>query len=415
MNYTLQSLMQAAGCAKWPERWQEIFDTAMARYDQAGCSAARPELYLELQEKYGCFPEYLDVYTKVAAQVATKEPLARLLVLLDEAMRDRAHIRKDLTQFAYPTPPAGEDPLPYTMLPGLALGNVLEPTAQKLAARGIPRTQIVDCLTRITQGVNSYKWHHNNQLGYDLFGWAQRYLDAELFYFNGIGVELNCRGCGLGRVFCNAEDKQVILADNVTVHKSGYALGSACCTDPEGAFLAEVTQTDTHWEGHPVLPDGRVDTATVRLPKGEWQQLLDAQTPVLGLHIDRGTSLAPAVIEGRLEEICRFLDTHFPEVTTRIFTCVSWLMDPQLQQFLSEDSNIVQFQKRFRVAPRICKGRGVFFFIFDLPDEVQPDLESLPTTSSLQAGVVAQYKAGKAIYELPGYYLHRPLAKADTQ
>ena len=84
-----------------------------------------------------------------------------------------------------------------------------------------------------------------------------------------------------------------------------------------------------------------------------------------------------------------------------------------MQSFLNENSNIVHFQKRFRCLPRVCNGKGVFFFIYSIPNEQEPDLDALETKSSLQAGIVAHYKAGKYIFELPGYFLVRPVEEAE--
>ena len=47
----------------------------------------------------------------------------------------------------------------------------------------------------------------------------------------------------------------------------------------------------------------------------------------------------------------RFFARHFPEDDYRVATCGSWLLDEQLAEYLPETSNIVQFQRRFRLVP----------------------------------------------------------------
>ncbi len=408
MQYTLESLMQAVGCPRWPARWQEIFAKAMATYDQEGCFLANEGFYDALQEKYGCFPQNLEYFKQAAQQVAGDEALGRFLTLLALATQDRSQICQDAKEFTRPVPPAGKDPLGYNMVCGLALCGVIEYAANQMQARGIPQEFIDQNLRAIDRVINGFKLRYNGQAGFDLFGWSQRNIDGVLFYFDGLGLEINCGRGGLGCVYQNAAGEQMILADDVKIHHSGYALGSAGCLDEENAFEAKITETDTHYIGHPVLPDGRTDREQIELAKAEWQLLLGRDTPTLGLHINRGTDFSPANIERRLDLMCRFLDAYFPEIKTRIFTCVSWLLDPQMQSFLGENSNIIQYQKRFRCLPRVCNGKGVFFFIYSIPNEQEPDLDALETKSSLQKGVVAHYKAGKYIYELPGYFVCNP-------
>ncbi len=407
MRYTLETLMNAVGCPKWPARWQDIFDTAMDEYDQSGCFLADPVFYDRLQETYRCFPKYLDIYKQAAEQAAEDEALGRFLTLLALATRDRINIKQDVLTFERPVPPKGKDPLGYNMVCGLALCGVIEYAAETMTKRGVPQEHIDYSLHAITNAVGGHMSRHNGQAGFDLFGWSQLYVDGVLFYFDGMGLELHCDRGGLGRVYQNAAGEQMILADDVRIHRSGYAFGSAGCTDEEDSFTATIAETDTHYIGHPVLADGRTDCEQIALSKDEWSLLLGPDTPTLGLHINRGADFSPAAVERRLDCMCHFLDTYYPEIQPRIFTCISWLLDPQMQSFLNENSNIVSFQKRFRYLPRVCNGKGVFFFIYSIPNEQEPDLDTLETKSSLQAGIVSHYKAGKYIYELPGYFVAR--------
>ncbi len=408
MNFTLEGLMQAVGCAKWPERWQEIFATATKTYEQEGCRLANPQFYADLQAKYNCFPDHLEHYMQAARQVAADEPLARFLTLLDIAVQDRRNIREDIKNFTRPVTPEGKAPLGYDMICGLALCGSIDYAARRLQGKGVPQEHIDYSLQSITKPVAGFMKRYGGRPGYDLFSWSQRYIDGDLFYFNGLGMELNCGRGGLGCVYQNQSGEQIVLADDVTLHRSGYALGSAGCTDEAGAFTAKITETEAEYIGHPVLADGRTDRETIALPKKEWTLLLGPDTPTIGLHINAKADLSPRAVEHCLETMCSFLDRYFPEVQTRIFTCISWMMDPQMQSFLSENSNIVQFQKRFRYLPRVCAGKAVFFFIYNIPNDVEPNLDTLATDSSLQRGIVAHYKSGKYIYELPGYFLCAP-------
>ncbi|MEV6169949.1 acyltransferase domain-containing protein [Streptomyces sp. NPDC051954] len=71
----------------------------------------------------------------------------------------------------------------------------------------------------------------------------------------------------------------------------------------------------------------------------------------LNLHIcDFHGPLSPAACDRSLALAREFFARHYPEERWQVAVCHSWLLDPQLKQYLSGDSNIVRFQERFRVA-----------------------------------------------------------------
>ncbi|MER7679259.1 acyltransferase domain-containing protein [Streptomyces sp. NPDC096934] len=73
--------------------------------------------------------------------------------------------------------------------------------------------------------------------------------------------------------------------------------------------------------------------------------------PCLSLHIaDFRGPLSPAACERSLALAREFFARHYPEERHEVAECHSWLLDPQLGRYLPADSNIMRFQKRFRVA-----------------------------------------------------------------
>ena len=58
-------------------------------------------------------------------------------------------------------------------------------------------------------------------------------------------------------------------------------------------------------------------------------------------------------------------------------------MDPQLDEMLGEDTNIVKFSKRFHRLTRKSDGRGVFDFVFRIEDE-EIDIQHLPEHTTLE-------------------------------
>ena len=132
MKYTLESLMQEVGCAKYPPRWVEIFDTVMGDFDKNGCPLTDPAYYDELQKTYGVFDKHLSVYKAAAAAVAKREDLSRFLSLLAAMVADRANCKADLKELSVPYV---QGDVAVNMLTGLALCAALPYTAELVKKR----------------------------------------------------------------------------------------------------------------------------------------------------------------------------------------------------------------------------------------------------------------------------------------
>nr|AGS49777.1 hypothetical protein [uncultured bacterium esnapd15] len=125
-------------------------------------------------------------------------------------------------------------------------------------------------------------------------------------------------------------------------------------------------------------------------------------TPHLGLHIpEEGGPLLPEVYADSLRRARPFFDKHFPEHGARITSGTSWMLDPQLKEYLPEDSHIVQLS-RFWTLTDSEPGPGdaalehgddsILEFVFRYNG--QP-LDDLPQRTSMERAVVAHLKAGR--------------------
>ena len=87
-------------------------------------------------------------------------------------------------------------------------------------------------------------------------------------------------------------------------------------------------------------------------------------------------------------------------------------MDPQLEEFVGKDANIVRFGKRFR---KICvksAGQAVFYFVYLVPSGTVPEVDSLPENTRLERAMKAHYQSGKVVYEMFGYFFPEVNRKA---
>jgi hypothetical protein len=116
--------------------------------------------------------------------------------------------------------------------------------------------------------------------------------------------------------------------------------------------------------------------------------------PALGVHIPGYLGpFPPEACDASFAQARAFFTRHYPAERYRFATCHSWLLDPQLADYLPPTSNIIQFQQRFRSAYTPDYGdRGTLDFVFRGPDR---PLDELPQRTTLERAVVKHLRDGK--------------------
>ncbi|WP_033342032.1 acyltransferase domain-containing protein [Catenuloplanes japonicus] len=117
----------------------------------------------------------------------------------------------------------------------------------------------------------------------------------------------------------------------------------------------------------------------------------------ISLHIPESGPLSPAAITDSLDRARAFFPRHFPGEPYTEFACGSWLLDPQLREYLPEDSNIVRFQRRFALEPYVepeglDADTEVLRFVFR---SLTTPLDRLPRDTVLQRAVIDHLRAGR--------------------
>jgi len=123
--------------------------------------------------------------------------------------------------------------------------------------------------------------------------------------------------------------------------------------------------------------------------------------PALGIHIPESGPLTPDACDDSLAQARPFFARHFPETPTRFALCTSWLLDPQLADYLSPDSNIVRFGRRFTLVGDGYDGDAdVLRFVFH---RIAPRIDDLPQRTTLERAIVAHLRAGKHWHDRTGW------------
>ncbi|WP_152363963.1 acyltransferase domain-containing protein [Microlunatus speluncae] len=173
--------------------------------------------------------------------------------------------------------------------------------------------------------------------------------------------------------------------------------------------MSEVGWMSNHFQGRlyqlgrlqfELVPLGRTTSAEVRaggVPAEPGDPAIAVHIPDYCGPIDDGAcaeSFAAAL---------EFFPRHFPDHRPIVFTCHSWLLDPQLAERLPADSNITAFQRRFTITHRRADidDAGAFLFVFGTRDV--DARAGLPRRSSLQRALIDHLDNGGHWYGGAGW------------
>lgn len=118
----------------------------------------------------------------------------------------------------------------------------------------------------------------------------------------------------------------------------------------------------------------------------------------LAVHIPEAGPLLPVLVDESLAAAGRFFSVRECDSgRPLIATCRSWLLDPQLTEYLPEDSNIVRFQRRFQLLPGSEPGdRDVLEFVFRVDaGAAGVELGALPQRTTMERAAVDHLRAGR--------------------
>ena len=130
--------------------------------------------------------------------------------------------------------------------------------------------------------------------------------------------------------------------------------------------------------------------------------LFGKEEVALSVHItDFSGPLSPTACDASFALVKSFFNTYFPETPARIAVCDSWMLDPQLDEYMTPRSNIIQFKNRFNLAyvPE-PNNRGIQQFVFGMLDA---EIDELPQATSLERAVVEHIVSGKHWHGAAGW------------
>lgn len=396
----ISEFMKKIGCEKYPPRWSGFFDEACSDFEKNGCELLNPEYYDELHRKYGMLSEFLDVYKLCAREISKNKELSLYLHLWKRAMQDRDRIMDDVYSYSLPSVPEGLDPIAVNLLLGLAICSGADYCYNKLVSLNIPGHMIYEIMKKPEAGTKRYFDRNNGKYGYSLFSWYQLAIDAKLYDVNRFQIEINSPFGFNVKVYKNTKGECITLADGLDVHSSGHILGTLFFEDEKNSWHASVTKEEGYICGYTFGEDALVKKELIRLPEDEWTLALSKDDPVIILHIPAQGKFTPEIVDESLKDIKKFIKEYFPDYKYKALATSSWFFDPQNEQLLPPESNILKFARRFNRFTVKDWGKSAFSFVYQTDN---PVIEKLPENTSLQRAMKKHFLQGKTIYNVGGY------------
>jgi len=282
--YSLDSLMHDLNIKNYPSAWEDILDEAVNAYKELD---VLKDSYIDyLNNKYDAFPKYYDLLKKAAAEIRSNEKLAVFTSLLCIAMRDRENIANQLDELDLPTAQDGECTVGYDLCAIFPFLQFADDMASYLEKRDVPKDVIVSTIREfedfISEGTPMYDRPLMNKI---YLVWGQLFIDHKIIRIERFNLEF-CDECHMhAKVFRDSKGEIITLVDNLRIHKSGYALGSAGYEDENGSYHAMITETDTYYEGYPANSDGTCSVEKIRLSKSDWSCVLSHSDKTISVHI----------------------------------------------------------------------------------------------------------------------------------
>lgn len=119
--------------------------------------------------------------------------------------------------------------------------------------------------------------------------------------------------------------------------------------------------------------------------------------PVIEVHIPADGPMTPEECDASIQMAKEFFKKYYPDYEYRCFCTHSWLLDPQLKNLLSEDSNIIKFQNRFDNV--VCQqSDAILRYVFKW-NTCRRNLKYAPVLTSFAASVKKAYLSGTQFSE----------------
>ena len=353
------------------------------------------EMIDRLQTRFNLFEHFYEDVRNAWLQLEQNEYQRIWVDLISTYMFDHTDYLRHLD---IPVPdsdgtPAGDFLLLFCLLPSV------EPSYEEYCRRGFSEKELKDLMHQYSLNmVYSQNTVDRPALIAGYYHWLWLYAKSVIFRCGSLNFEQHTQDRTY--VLKNKENGQLLpLSIPQTMHREGMPLGTAGYEDAEGSYAVTFEETEDAYIGFPAVDLVFPNQKTVYL-KSEWELILRPGELCIGVHIPRKTLFTPEAVTDSIEGAKKIIAERFPEWTSRVITCTSWLLCPDFEYLLKPGSNIAAFGRRFIRFPVMNNGRGPFSCVF--PQNFKGTYDQLPEDTSLMRVCKKRYMEGGCILNYSG-------------
>ncbi len=261
------------------------------------------------------------------------------------------HVLRDAERYGYREfmalpAEAGDDGFCYV----IAFLSALPEIREMHARRGVPEEITVATLADLERWIRIYRqWY--GRWGFGERNWLFHPFRGNLFQLGRLQFLLDRFEDDM-HLFRSPEsgELRLLAPDLARFRPDGQFDGTngIRAENPETAYFRETTEA---FLGTLISPQSTVTGRQVSLGKQDWRKVLRKGDPALSFHIPASGPMDPGECRESFRRALDFFSRHFPDRPFRAFFSHSWLYDPQLADYLPEQSNIIRFQRMFYLYP----------------------------------------------------------------
>ena len=352
--------------------FRSVADKVHLEYAEKGTFFLEKAFIQDLDAELSVFPRILPELLLAAEAVKADQNAAEYALFVYRAMKNRSLFKEHIALFRFPKN--------HVLLPLLCLLPTIRETYLFLRDKNIPKDIVKTTLGQYEACVFVYSKRYD-RLGLNkrYFDWLQHYVDCEILDIDRLRFEIK-----------QLEDPVSLIEERRTGKR--FLLYHDLQSFP-------VHDINRGIEGRYISSDGQIYGEKEFFSEEKYRILIHPGDQCLGVHIPDEGDFSETACENSYERAKRVFASCFPEFDFKGFHCESWMMAPQLKQYLKPGSNILSFSGKFLKYPLPSENEDVLNFVFLLKFTSYDDL---PEDTSLQRNLKKLYQSGGKLYDYGG-------------
>lgn len=171
----------------------------------------------------------------------------------------------------------------------------------------------------------------------------------------------------------------------------------------EGDCFVTTFSEEVEIKGYTVDAEGKLNFTPVSLSLEDYEKVLEKNDSVISVHIPGNEKMTPESVMESFKKAKEFFELYYKEKNFKAFVCSSWLLDTGLKNYLKPESNILSFQRSFKIVLSFVNTFAIYWNIFGI-EKFIPYYELVPK-NSLQKNLLEHIEKGGYLYSGNGYIL----------